>query len=298
MKRHRESSVRSGDRFFYIICYILVGVLALLVLYPIVYVISASFSSGDAIATGKVWLWPVDFSLDGYKAVFQWKSIWIGYRNTIFYTVVGTFINVCLTMSCAYPLARKNLRGRKVIMRMFTFSMIFSGGMISKYILMMKLNLLDSVLAMLLPCALNTYNMIVARTFIQNSIPGELLEAAKIDGCSDIRFFFDIVLPLSKPIIAVLTLWYAVAHWNSYFDAFLYLSDKDLYPLQIFLKELLVQSSISADLSSGMPADAAQNTYLVLKYATIVVSTVPLFLIYPFVQKHFAKGVMVGSIKG
>ena len=247
---------------------------------------------------GKVWLWPVDLSLEGYNAVLKYKNVWTGYRNTIFYTVVGTIINIVITMFCAYPLARKNLRGRKWITVLFTFTMLFSGGMIPNYILMKNLKLLNTAWAMLLPGALSVYNMIVARTFIQSNISEELLEATKIDGCNDIQFFYKLLLPLSKSILAVLALWYAVGHWNAYFNAFLYLSDKNLYPLQIFLKEILVQSQIEASMIEAGDAVQVQNTYLVLKYAMIVVATVPLFSFYPFAQKYFVKGVMVGSVKG
>lgn len=287
------------DNAFNICIYIIVIVLTLLVLYPVIYVISASFSNSEAVAQGKVWLLPVDFSIEAYKAVFRHKDLWIGYRNTIFYTVAGTVINVVLTMICAYPMARKDLVGRKALSMFFTFTMLFSGGMIPNYLLVKSLGMTNKVWSMLIPGAMSVYNMIVARTFIESNIPSDMLEAAKIDGCSDIRFFLQIVLPLSKAIIAVLALWYAVGHWNSYFNAFLYLTDKELYPLQIFLKEILVQSKISSDVITNA-ADAAemQNMKLLLKYAVIVVSTVPMFAFYPIAQKHFVKGVMIGSVKG
>lgn len=287
------------DRIFYIICYTMIILLTLLVLYPIIYIVSASFSSGSAVAQGKVWLYPVEFSLEGYKAVLKYKSVWIGYRNTIFYVIAGTLINVVITMFCAYPLARKKLRGRSFLSFLFTFTMLFSGGMIPNYILIKNLHMTNTIWAMLIPGAMSVYNMIVARTFIQNNIPDELLEASKIDGCDDIRFFFQMVLPLSKAILAVLALWYAVGHWNSYFNAFLYLTDKNLYPLQIFLRDILVQEDISADMITDIEAASdLQYLKLLLKYSTIVVSTAPLFTFYPFVQKHFVKGVMIGSVKG
>lgn len=287
------------DNAFNICIYIIVIVLTLLVLYPVIYVISASFSNSEAVAQGKVWLLPVDFSIEAYKAVFRHKDLWIGYRNTIFYTVAGTVINVVLTMICAYPMARKDLVGRKALSMFFTFTMLFNGGMIPNYLLVKSLGMTNTVWSMLIPGAMSVYNMIVARTFIESNIPTDMLEAAKIDGCSDFRFFLQIVLPLSKAIIAVLALWYAVGHWNSYFNAFLYLTDKELYPLQIFLKEILVQSKISSDVITNA-ADAAemQNMKLLLKYAVIVVSTVPMFAFYPIAQKHFVKGVMIGSVKG
>lgn len=288
----------AGDRWFYIISYSIVSILVIAVLYPIIYVISASFSSGNAIATGKVWLWPVEFTLDGYAAVFKYKDIWIGYRNSILYTVAGTLINVCMTMICAYPLSRKNLRGRNKIMFLFTFTMLFNGGMLPNYILISKLKMINTAWSLLLPGAISVYNMIVARTFIQSNIPDELLESSRIDGCDDIRFFFKMVLPLSKAILAVLVIWYAVGHWNSYFNAFLYLNDKSKYPLQIYLREILVLGEVQSDMIDGETESAIRNLKYLLKYSTIVVSTVPLYAIYPFIQKYFVKGVMIGSVKG
>ncbi len=297
-RRLAAKKAGNGDRLFYVISYSIVSILVIAVLYPIIYVISASFSSGNAIATGKVWLWPVEFTLDGYAAVLKYKDIWIGYRNSILYTVAGTFINVCMTMICAYPLSRKNLRGRNKIMFLFTFTMLFNGGMLPNYILISKLKMINTAWSLLLPGAISVYNMIVARTFIQSNIPDELLESSKIDGCDDIRFFFKMVLPLSKAILAVLVIWYAVGHWNSYFNAFLYLNDKSKYPLQIYLREILVLGEVQSDMIDGETESAIRNLKYLLKYATIVVSTVPLYAIYPFIQKYFVKGVMIGSVKG
>ena len=263
-----------------------------------IYVVSASVSSGTALMAGEVWLFPKDITFLGYKTILQYKNVWIGYRNTIFYTVIGTFINVVMTLLCAYPLTRNNLMGRKQIMMLFTFTMLFSGGMIPNYILMKKLHLLNTVWVMIIPGALSVYNMIVTKTFIQSSIPEELLEASKIDGCDDIRYFFTILLPLSKAVIAVISLWYAVGHWNAYFNAFLYLTDKELYPLQIFLKEILIQSKVNSELMDPEVALAMQNLQLILKYGMIVISTLPIFCLYPFAQKYFVKGVMIGSVKG
>lgn len=287
------------DNLFNAFTYVVVAILTLLVLYPIIYVVSASFSNSNAVAQGSVWLWPVDFTLDAYKAVLEYKDLWLGYRNTIFYTVVGTIINIAITMLCAYPMARKDLKGRNALSMYFTFTMLFSGGMIPNYLLVKTLGMTNTVWAMLIPGAMSVYNMIVARTFIQSNIPDELLEAAKIDGCDDFKFMYQVVLPLSKAIIAVLALWYAVGHWNSYFNAFLYITDNELYPLQIFLKEILVQSQINSEaISNAADAVEMQNMKLLLKYAVIVVSTVPLFAFYPLAQKHFVKGVMIGSVKG
>ena len=285
------------DLVFYGVSALVIGILTLTVLYIIVYILSASFSSPAALAAGKVW--PVDFSVDGYKAVFNYSKVWIGYRNTIFYVIVGTAINVSMTLLCAYPMAQKDLYGGKAIMAYFTFTMIFNGGMIPTYILVKNLGIMNTVWSLLIPGAMTVYNMIIARTFIRTNIPGELRDAARIDGCDDFHFFFEVVLPLSKAIIAVLTLWYAVGHWNSYMDAFLYLRDNKLYPLQIFLKDVLVSGEFSAeDMMDPETAIALQNMKLLLKYSLIVVSVVPLFFFYPFVQKYFVKGVTIGSVKG
>lgn len=300
-RKNKNAKVKTGldDKIFYAFSYILIAILTIIVLYPMVYVISSSFSSANALMSGKVWIFPVEFNVDGYKAILKSHNVWIGYRNTIFYTVFGTLINICMTLACAYPLSRSNLFGRGPIMFLFSFTMMFGGGMIPHYLLMKSLGLLNTPWAILLPGAISVYNMIVARTFIQSSIPGELLESAQIDGCSDFLYFFKIVLPLSKSIIAVLTLWYAVSHWNSYFNAFLYLTDKNLYPLQIFLRDILISSQMSSELVEDPEiAEKLKTAQMTLKYAMIVVSTAPLFAFYPFAQKHFVKGVMIGSVKG
>lgn len=298
-KLSRFHRMNRSDKIFYSVIAVVIFFLTILVLYPILYVISASFSSSAAVTEGRVWIWPVEPTLEAYKAVFKYEDIWLGYKNTIIYTVAGTIVNVAMAMICAYPMARKDLWGRDVLSFFFAFTMLFGGGMIPNYILMKNLGLLNNPLVMIIPGAMSVYNMIVARNFIQNNIPGELLESAKIDGCNDFQFFFRMVLPLSKAIIAVLTLWHAVGHWNSYFSAFLYFTEKELYPLQIFLKEILVQSNVNTEVVSDVAdALAMQNLKQLLKYAVIVVSTVPLFTFYPFVQKHFVKGVTIGSVKG
>ncbi|MGN0759981.1 MAG: carbohydrate ABC transporter permease [Candidatus Ventricola sp.] len=297
-RKHHPIRDTLGDRLFYAGCYLITALFMLAVLYPLVYILSASFSSADAITSGRMWLYPVDFSLVGYRYILKYDAIWLGYRNTLFYTFAGTLINVAMTMTCAYGLSRRGMRGRRFFTMLFTFTMIFSGGMIPNYLLMKNLKILNTVWCMLLPGAISAYNLIVAKTFIENSIPGDLLEAARIDGCSDVRFFFSIVLPLSKAILAVLLLMYAAAHWNAYFNAFLYLTDKKLYPLQIFLRQILVQSNMSADMLDPEAMAQMQTLQQILKYAVIVVSTAPMLCLYPFVQKYFRQGVMIGSIKG
>ncbi|MBQ8230605.1 MAG: carbohydrate ABC transporter permease [Lachnospiraceae bacterium] len=290
----------SQDRVFYLVSYFISVVLVLIVLYPIIYVLSSSVSDADAVAQGKVWLVPVNFTLDAYKRVLAYNKVWTGYGNTIIYTVSGTLINLAITLMCAYPLARKNLRWRGTIMLIFSFTMMFGGGIIPNYILIRELGMLNTRWSIIIPGAMSVYNMIVCRTFIETNIAEEMQEACQIDGCDDFQFFFKMVLPLSKAIIAVLALWYAVDHWNSYFNAFLYLKDSDKYPLQIILREILIQSEGMKGSDDTLAEDMAnsQNLYLTLKYAVIVVSTLPLFCVYPFVQKYFQEGVMVGSVKG
>lgn len=294
-----ESRISNGDRVFNIITITLVLLLTLIVLLPLMNIIACSFSKPAAVSSGKVLLLPVDFTLDNYKLMLKYNNIWIGYRNTIFYTLVGTTINVVMSLLCAYPMSRKSFSGRKFFNKMFMFTMIFSGGMISQYILVKTLHMLNTVWAVLLPSAINVYNVIIVRTYIETSIPAELEEATRIDGCTPFRFFIDFVLPLSKPIIAVIAMYYAVAHWNSYFSAFLYLSDSNLYPLQLFLREILVNSNIdTSSIADPEMIAAMQGISDALKYVVIVISTLPLMCIYPFVQKFFVKGVMIGSVKG
>lgn len=288
-----------SDQVFYAVITVVLTLAFICVLYPCVFVLAASFSSGSAVQAGKVILWPVDFSLEGYKTVFNTSTVFTGFRNSLFYTVAGTSINIVVTMIAAYALSRRDLPGRNVLMLFFIFTMFFSGGMIPSYMLIQNLGLINTRWALLLPGAMSVYNMIVARTFIESSIPTELLEASKIDGCSDIRYFLSVVIPLSKSIIAVLVLFYGVGHWNQYFNAMIYLNSKHLYPLTIFLREILMADQIDPSTVTDpvLQAQLAQAAG-VIKYALIVVSMIPVLIIYPFIQKYFVKGVMIGSVKG
>ncbi len=296
---NRKIKLSSDDRVFYTVITVILTLILLIVLYPLIYIVSASFSSPYAVSTGQVKLLPVDFSLEGYKAVFMNKDIVVGYKNTIVYTVLGTFINVTMTMLAAYPLSRKDLPGRNFFMFMFTFTMMFSGGMIPMFILIRDLNFINTMWAIVIPGAISVYNMIITRSFIVSSIPGELLEASQIDGSSDAYYFFRILLPLSKSVIAVITLFYAVGHWNAYFNAFLYLSNRALFPLQIILREILLSNTIDASYVNDPELLAAkQGMAELLKFSLIIVATFPVLCLYPFVQKYFVKGVMIGSIKG
>ena len=296
--KNKISSSRE-DKIFNVIIHIIIATLLIIVAYPLIFVLSSSFSSKEAVTNGLVFLWPVDFSLEGYITVFQKPDVLIGYRNTILYTVIGTTINLVLTMIAAYPLSRKDLPGGKFLTLIFTFTMIFNGGMIPTYMLVKGMGLMNSPLSMIVLGGISAYNLIIARTFIQNSIPGELLEAARIDGCSDFRYFGQIILPLSKSVIAVLTLYYAITHWNAYFNAFLYLNNENYWPLQLFLREILLENQIDASqILDPELQEAKQGMANLLKYSLIVVSTIPVMILYPFIQKHFVSGVMIGSVKG
>lgn len=288
-----------SDRAFSIITTVVMVLLTAITAYPMLYILACSFSGRMAILTGKVVFFPVDFSTEGYQKVFENRDVLTGYANTFFYTTFGTLINVVVTMLCAYPMARPGWPLKKGFTALFMFTMFFSGGMIPTYMLVSNLGMVNTRWALLLPGAMSIYNMIIARTFIQNSIPTELFEAAQIDGCSDALYFFRIVLPLSKAVIAVLILYYAVGHWNAYFNAFIYLSKRDLYPLQVILREILIENSISVEslMDEQMAAQKAGLADL-LQYSLIVVSSAPILCLYPFIQKYFIKGVMIGGIKG
>ena len=295
----RKVKISTGDQMFYLISGLILTAIFLLILYPCIFVVSASFSSGTAVQSGKVILWPVDISFVGYDTVFHNVNIWKGFINSLFYTFAGTIINVTLTMLAAYPLSRKDLVGRDKLMLFFTFTMFFNGGIITNYILVSKLGLIDTRWSMLLLGAMSIYNMIIARTFLQNSIPNELLEAAELDGCTDIQYLFQVVLPLSKAVLAVLVLFYGVAHWNTYFNAMIYLRNRELFPLTLFLKEILISGQIDpSTVSDPELAEKVSQLAGVIKYSLIVVSMVPVMIVYPFVQKYFVKGVTIGAVKG
>ena len=287
------------DLIFDIVIYTLLSLLTLSYLYILIFTISASFSDPNAVYSGRVVLWPVVFTLQGYERVFQEKMLWTGYLNSIIYMVVGTAISTILTLTGAYALSRKDLPGRGIITGLLVFTMFFSGGIIPLYLIVRSLKLLNTMWALILPGAISMSNLIIARTFFANSIPDGLLDAAKIDGCMNTRFFFSIVLPLSKPIIAVIALYYGIGIWNDYFNAMIYIKSRTAYPLQLFLREIL----ISSQTSSAMTGDVLEQELLaqlqeIIKYTLIVAGSVPLLVIYPFLQKYFVQGVMIGSLKG
>ena len=293
------------DRIFDILTKTIVIVIFLATLYPVLFVISASISDPALVSSGQMLLFPKGLTLEGYKYLFGYGEIWIGYANTIFYTIVGTICNLVATIPCAYALSRTELKGRNVIMKIFVFTMYFSGGLVPSFLNIKSLGLYNTRTVLMVSGLVSTYNLIVARTFFASSIPKELQEAAQLDGASDFDILTKVVVPLSKPIISVLMLYYGVAHWNSYFTPMIYLEDRTKYPLQLFLKEILTQSQVALDSLSGGDSVGAvlqllqqQDTANLLKYALIIVSSLPLMIIYPFLQKHFEKGIMIGSIKG
>ena len=304
----RRGGIRNAreDRVFYALDYVLLTLAFVIVIYPLIYIISSSFSDARDVLTGRVWLLPVNPNLDGYKAVFEYGEVWLGYGNSIFYTVFGTIYNVAMTMIVAYPLSRKDFVGRSPIMFLFTFTMFFHGGLIPTYLLIRSLGMIDTRAVLIIPWAIAVWNVIITRTYLQSTIPGDLYEAARVDGASNTRMFWHIVLPLSGPIIAVITLFYAVNHWNTYFNALIYIRDDNLRPLQLILREILIQNSMNilddmmADMTAEQLEQMTRREFLValLQYSLIVVATVPVLIMYPFVQKHFIKGVMIGSLKG
>lgn len=299
-KRQLHRSFRTqgfGDKMFDIVNYGLLGLIALCVLYPLYFIIIASFSDPVAINNGRVGFWPVGFNTTGYEKIFENMKIWRSYSNTIFYTVAGTGINIVLTMMLAYPLSRKKFFAKTPLMIFVMFTMYFQGGLIPTYLWINDLNLYNTPWVMVLLPAINVFNLIIAINFIKSNIPEELYEAAAIDGCSHIKFFARIVLPLSQTIIVVLVLYYGVAHWNEFMNGLIYLRDEGLYPLQLTLRNILLQNQASGlgDVDSIIEQQKAAE---LIKYGVIIVSTLPVLVIYPFLQKHFEKGVMVGSVKG
>lgn len=297
MSKQASISRSSDEKIFDAVIYTIATLVIVIVLYPLIFVVSASFSDPAKVLSGEVWLLPKNITFEAYTNILHNGKIWTGYTNTIIYTVVGTAVNIVMTVLAAYPLSRPDLPGRKVLMVLITLTMFFGGGLIPSYLLVKNLGLLDTMWALIIPGAIATYNLIVMRTYFQTSIPWELQEAAHIDGCSNWRLLLNIILPLSKPILAVMVLFYAVGHWNSYFNSLIYIRNEAKYPLQLVLREiLLISQSDAVDANVGL-----ENKVLLaesIKYAVIMISSLPILIMYPFVQRHFVKGVMIGSIKG
>ncbi|MBP1991762.1 putative aldouronate transport system permease protein [Paenibacillus eucommiae] len=297
--RQNRIGQTKGDQMFSVLNYLILSMTLLIVLYPLVFVLIASLSSPETVIRGEVWIWPKGFNLDAYSRVFQNKDIMSGYLNTIMYTIAGTAINLVMTVLAAYPLSRKDLKGRNVIVMFMMFTMFFSGGLIPTYMIIKNMGLINTFWAMVIPNAVSVFNIIIMRTFFQHTIPNEVQEAAVMDGCSNMNILVRVVLPLSMPIIAVMILFYGVGHWNAYFNALIYLSDRDKYPLQLILREILVQNQTQDMMDLNSESSSQQALVAAsIKYAVIIVTNVPVLLLYPFLQKYFVKGVMVGAIKG
>lgn len=297
---HKDNRIRrtKSDIVFDTINCFLLGLAMLLVLYPLYFVTIASFSEPNLVNTGQVILLPKQVSLEGYKRIFENAKIWNGYLNTIIYTVAGTFLNMVLTMTVAYTLTVPNFSIRKILMTYLMIPVYFSGGLIPTYLLVKSIGLENTRWALIVLNGLNVMNAIIARSFIQSAVPRELAEAAEIDGCSHFGIFFRIVLPLSKAGMAVLVLYYAVAHWNEYMLSLIYLRDNKLYSLQIILREILLQNQAQDFMDDITSVTAKQRAAELIKYGVVIVSSLPMLILYPFLQKYFVKGTLIGSLKG
>ncbi|MBP1044152.1 carbohydrate ABC transporter permease [Vagococcus sp. BWB3-3] len=289
------------DKLFDVVNTILITVIVLLIFYPILFVVAASLSDPTKIFDSPILLWPKGFTFNGYRKVFENRDIWIGFKNAVIYTGLGTMINVLMTTLAAYPLSRRDFKGRNIITFLFTFTMFFSGGLIPTYLVNQKLGIINTIWVMILPGAVGVYNMIIMRTYFQQNIPRELEESAFIDGCTDMQLLWKVVLPLSTPIIAVMMMFYGVGRWNGYFDAMIYLSDRELFPLQLILREILIQNQMGDAANQQIMSSSQAEVSMIkqtIKYSVVVISSIPVLLFYPIVAKYFEKGIMVGAIKG
>ncbi|MGP4039181.1 carbohydrate ABC transporter permease [Gracilibacillus sp. D59] len=288
-----------NDRLFSLFTYVLLALVFLAVVYPLYFVVIASVSDSTLVANGEVIFFPKGVSLFGYEQIFQDSRIWTGYKNTIVYTLVGTAVNLLFTIPAAYVLSRLEFRARRPLMFFFIFTMFFNGGLIPTYLLMQDLNLVNTMWVFVFnPLTINVFNLIITRTFFENNIPNEMYEAASMDGCSHFKFFFSIVLPLSKAVISVIGLYYLVYHWNDFFNALIYIRSSDKQPLQMILRDILISNQVFNEGSGSTGGGYAQRYADQIKYGVIIVSTLPVLIIYPFLQKYFEKGVLIGSVKG
>lgn len=293
-----NNRLSAGDKIFMAVNYAFLALILASVAYPLIFVVSSSFSSPIATKAGRVWLWPVDFSLGGYTTVFKYPRFLRSFLNTVYVTVLGTMINVAFTTMVAWPLSRKDFYGRGIISGLYVFTMFFSGGLIPTFLLIKSLGLYNTYWALILPGAVGVFNMIVARTFFQSNIPIELCEATYLDGGTDLQLILRVVIPLSAPILAVLTMFYAVGYWNTYFSAMIYLKDSNKQTLQVVLRQILILQQ-DYDIASDFDQKQIQmGLFYTMRYALIVVASVPMLAMYPFIQRHFVKGVMIGALKG
>lgn len=297
MNNHLKDS--RADHVFYLLNYCFLCACMMIVATPLLNVIAQSLSSPRAVIAGRVTFWPVEFSTMAYREVFRSKLLIDGYKNSIVYTTVGTCINIVMTVMAAYPLSRPDFVGRNIITKLFVFTMIFTAPLIPTYLNIRNLGMLDKIWAITVPGAISVYNMIIARTFFQNSIPDEMIKAAELDGADDIQIIFMIILPLSKAVLAVLVLFYAVGHWNAYFDAMIYFNSQSKFPLQLALRDILSNAGAIENMTNiSIEQSMRLATVEVMKYAIIVFGSLPVICLYPFIQKYFVKGVMIGSLKG
>ena len=298
MKKNRIR-YSTEDRVFSLVAYSLATFALIITLYPLIYCVSASLSNPMEVVKGNVLLFPKDLTLIAYQAVAKNKSMLTGYANTIFYTALGTAINLIMTIAAAYPLSKRDFRGRNGITFLFTLTMFFSGGMVPNFLLIKNLSMYNTIWSLLLPGCVSAWNLVIMRTYFQSSIPEEICESAYMDGCSNINALIRIVLPLSMPSIAVMVIFYGVGHWNSYFNALLYLKSREKYPLSLVLREILLQG-MGQEKTGAEVVDSVADLLLfeTLKYAVILVSSVPMLILYPALQRYFVKGAMVGSLKG
>jgi len=295
----RRLAMKREDMAFSFMVYVLLTFVLIIIAFPLIYLVSASFSSPQAVISGRVWLLPVDFTIKGYEAIFKDSSIIRGFLNSLYITVVGTGINILMTVMMAYPISRKKFYGRKAFTMFMMITMFFGGGLVPTFLLINHLHMYNTFWAVMVPGCVGITNVIICRTYFESSIPEELYESASLDGCDDFGFLIRIVLPLSKPVLAVLVLYYVVGHWNSYFNEMIYLEDKVKYPLQVVLRQILIMSQVADEMMLDFSAaEQAQGMADLLKYSTIVVSSLPMLILYPFIQKYFVKGVMIGSVKG
>lgn len=293
-----KRQVTYNDLIFNIILYGLSAFILLIVVYPLYFIIIASFSNPTEVANGHVWFVPSQFTVDGYKEIMRHGELWMGYRNTIVYTALGTVIGLAVNIPAAYALSRKDLVGRRFFTLYFVFTMFFGGGLIPTYFTIRNFGLYDTIWVMVLPFSVAVYHIIIARTFFDSSLPQGILDAAMIDGCGNLRFFFQIALPLSKAVLAVIALYTAVGQWNAYFNALVYIRTEELKPLQLVVRNILITNQAMAGTGDGLAAQEARRLSELMKYAVIIVTTVPIMCVYPFVQKYFSQGVMIGAIKG
>lgn len=297
MKRCKE------DVFFDGVVFVVLTLILVVVAYPLYWVIISSISDPSAVSGGKVVWYPIGFTMKGYLEVFKNSAVMRGFMNSIIYTVCGVCINLVVTLPTAYALSRDRFSGKKIVTIFYMITMFFGGGLIPTYLVIKNMQMLNSMWALILPGCLSVYNMIVARTFFKTNISEELYEAAEIDGCTQAQFFFRVALPLSAAVIAILVLYYGVGHWNSYFSALVYISDSDKYPLQLVLRNILITNETALSQTATTEAARAalrekQQIIDVMKYSLIIISSIPVLVLYPFIQKHFVKGVMIGSLKG